>query len=99
VRVWLLEGLPDAEPGFQAWALDHLGFATWAPSLTGVLERTPVKYNEYQAWMRAHRFTDPGPDTGVEVVEEIEGDEVLFTPDRAPSTAGKLATAVQLLKA
>ncbi|MEX2323352.1 MAG: DinB family protein [Acidimicrobiia bacterium] len=99
MRVWLLEGLPDAEPGFQAWALDFLGLATWASTSAVVLERMPVKYNEYRAWMKTHRLADPGPETAVEVVDAIKGDEVLFTPDREPSTVGELDLAVQLLEA
>ena len=31
LRVWLHEG-HDAEPGCEAWALDVLGFASWARS-------------------------------------------------------------------
>ena len=99
MRVWLLEGLPNAEPGFQAWAFDYLGLGTWAPTRTGALERMPAKYNEYRAWLRVHRFADPGPDPGVEVVEEIGGDEVLFTPDRHPATVGELDQTIQLLEA
>lgn len=98
MRVWLLERLLNAEPGFQAWALDYLGLATWAPTRTRVLERMPAKYNEYRTWLRVHRFADPGPDAGVEVVEEIRGDEVLFTPDRLPATVGELDQTIQLLE-
>jgi len=99
MRVWLLEGLPDAEPGFQAWVLELLGFATWAPTRAEVLKRIPTKYVEYRAWTRSRGFADPGLSLSVEVVEQIRGDEVLFAWDRDPATLGELDQAIDLLTA
>jgi len=99
VRVWLLEGLDNAEPGFQAWALDYLGLATWAPTRDEVLERMPAKYEEYRAWLGVHRFGDLEPGSRIDIAEEIHGDEVLFTPDRRPTTESEINRTVQLLQA
>ena len=99
MRVWLLEGLPDAEPGFQAWVLDFLGLATWAPTRAEVVKRIPAKYAAYRAWARSHGFADPGLNLSVEVVEQIRGDEVLFAWDRDPATFGELDQAINLLQA
>ena len=99
MRVWLLEGRADAEPGFQAWALDHLGFATWAPTRTEVLEKLPAKLDEFRGWVTSRDLGDPGPDPGVAVVEEIVGDEVLFTPDHSPATIDEIGRTIALLHA
>ena len=99
MQVWLLEGLADAEPGFQVWALDHLGLASWAETRSQVLQRMPAKYEEYRTWLDHHRLGDPGPDSGVEVAEEIRGDEVLFTPDRLPATVSEIERTLRLLGA
>ena len=99
VRVWLLEGLPEAEPGFQAWALDHLGLATWSPTRGGVLQRLPAKFRDYRIWRAARHLDAPGPDPQCEIIEEVTGDEVLFTPDYLPATAEEIGLAIRLLQA
>jgi hypothetical protein len=96
--IWLREGSPEAEPGFHAWGLDHLGFATWAPTEREVLDRVPDKLREYQAWLARHGLGAAPADGGIEVVERVRGDEILFTPDRQPADVDTIDRALRLLE-
>lgn len=99
MQVWLVSG-SDAEPGVQAWSLDHLGFATWAPTNKEVLDRVPRKLDDHLQWMADHQLPGQGVhDQRVEVVEEISGHEPLFGHDRKPATIGEIDLAIALLRA
>ncbi|BAS26762.1 DinB family protein [Limnochorda pilosa] len=98
MRVWLHRWEGD-EQGWSAWSLDHLGFATWAPSRTEVLKRVPVKYGEYRLWLEQCGAGTSVEEAGaVEVVEEIIGDEVAFQDDLAPATAEEVSRCIHLLQ-
>lgn len=99
MNVWLLEGAPGAEPGFQAWNLEHLGFATWAPTRDRVLERVPGKFDEHREWLFSHGLASPAAIADVTVVEELHGDELLFARDRDRASVGEIDTAIALLGA
>ncbi len=71
VRVWLLEGLSDAEPGFQAWRLDHLGFATWAPTRRKVLAKVPAKFDGHRRWLSPGRTSEDPPQLAGAWVESL----------------------------
>ena len=99
MQVWLVSG-SDAEPGVQAWSLDHLGFATWAPTKKEVLDRVPRKLDAHLQWMADHQLpSQEVHDQRVEVVEEIFGHEPLFGHDRKPATIGEIDLAMALLRA
>ena len=99
MRVWLLEGHAPDEEHHQAWALDYLGFATWAPSRAKVMAKLPSKLNEYRAWLAAHGFPGRGTDRELEVVETVRGGEVLFKPDRQSASPAEVDLAIRLLGA
>ena len=81
IRVWLHQRQGD-EWGWSAWSLEHLGFATWAPTREEVLERVPAKLVEYGEWLARHgERWDATPQGPLEVVEEIAGNEVVFRDD------------------
>lgn len=98
VRVWLHQGEGD-ERGWSAWSLDHLGFATWAPTREEALARVPAKLAEYGAWLA--RYGEPwdaaqqGP---LEVVEEIAGNEVAFRDDLLPASVAEIERCERLLR-
>lgn len=98
MRVWLQEGHDD-EPGVEAWALDLLGFATWAPSPSEVVKRLPHKLALHAAWLRRHGLRPPSTGSRVEVVEHVFGNEILFRPDEAAATPAEIDHTVQLLRA
>jgi hypothetical protein len=109
VALHLHEGTGD-EPGWTAWALDRLGFATWAPTREEVLARVPAKLEEDAAWRRGTEHAGGadlgGPTAGgrggdptVRIVEELAGDEVLFVADRAPAPPELVDLALRLLDA
>jgi len=54
MRVWLHK-LEGDEWGWTAWSFDYLGFATWAPSRSEVLDKAPKKLEEYCQWLARHR--------------------------------------------
>ncbi|MFQ5844207.1 MAG: hypothetical protein ACE5JG_04385, partial [Planctomycetota bacterium] len=96
LRLWLHEGAAD-DPGCNAWGLDVLGFATWAPTRADVLERAPQKLEEHCVWLARHGLPVPELSPGTEVVEEVVGNEVLFAPDREPATATEIDRTIQML--
>ena len=99
MQVWLVSG-SDAEPGVQAWSLDHLGFATWGLTKKEVLERVPRKLDAHLQWVAEHQLPSREvQDQRVEVVEEISGHEPLFGHDRKPATVGEIDLAMALLRA
>lgn len=98
LRVWLHEG-HDAEPGCEAWALDVLGFATWAPTRAEVLAKLPAKLAEHARWRAKHALLVPDVAGGIEVVATHEGNEPLFEPDRDPATPEEIDLAIALLGA
>jgi len=98
MRVWLHECLGN-EVGWNAWCLDLLGFATWAPSEREVLERVPGKLEEHFDFLAAHGFPPPRCSPEVHVVERVSGDEVLFSADRAAVSPEQVDLTVRLLAA
>jgi len=99
VDVYLHEGIEN-DPGWRAWSLDHLGMATWAPTRAAVLERFPPKLREYSEWLARHETLPPsaaGGSVSVRVVEEVRGDEILFSPDREPATSEEIGRCLRLL--
>jgi hypothetical protein len=99
LRIWLHEGIGN-EPGWQAWSLEHMGFATWAPTREAVLGRVPDKLEEYRSWLASHGAPGApvrGRTAAVTVVEQVAGDEVLFLPDKRPATPGEIDTCIELL--
>jgi len=99
MQVWLVSGT-EAEPGVQAWGLDHLGFATWGLTRSEVLGRVPRKLDVHLRWMAEHQLPSrEGQGQRVDVVEEISGHEPLFGHDRKPATIGEIDLAMALLRA
>ena len=96
LRVWLHEG-QDEEPGVEAWALEILGFATWAPSQAQVIAQLPAKLTEHLAWLRRHGHDGPGAPSNIDVVELVKGNEILFRPDREPATPAEIDRTICLL--
>jgi hypothetical protein len=96
IRVWLHEGV-DADPGWNAWGLGWLGFATWAPTRGEVLEQIPAKLAEHLAWLDSHGLSSSRPGPEIAVQEEVRGNEVLFGPDRLPATVEEIDRTVRLL--
>jgi hypothetical protein len=97
LRVWH-EG-HDGEPGCEAWALDVLGFATWAGTREEVLAKLPGKLAEHARWRERHGLPAPHPADGIEVVARVTGGEILFEPDREPATPQEIDLAIELLAA
>lgn len=90
----------DAEPGVQAWSLDHLGFATWGPTKKEVLDRVPRKLDAHLQWMADHQLpSQEVHDQKVELVEEVAGHEPLLGHDHKPATIGEIDLAMALLRA
>jgi hypothetical protein len=98
VQVWL-HRWTGSESGWSAWSLDLLGFATWAPSESQVLARVPLKLDEYLAWLDSHGLTRPKVSPGVEVVERISGDEVMFSADGLAVSPDLIDLTIRLLDA
>ena len=99
MQVWLISGT-DAEPGIQAWSVNHLGFATWAPTRKKVLDRVPTKLAAHLKWMAEHQLpSQEVHNQRVHVVEEVFGHEPLFRHDREPATVGEIDRAVASLRA
>lgn len=99
MQVWLVSGT-EAEPGVQAWSLDHIGFATWGPTRSEVLDRVPRRLEVHLRWMAEHRLPSRKvQDQRLEVVEEIFGHEPLFGHDREPATIGEIDLAMAMLRA
>jgi hypothetical protein len=97
MQVWLVSGT-DAEPGIQAWSLNHLGFATWGPTRNEVLDRVPGKLAAHMQWLAEHQLpSQEVQDQRVEVVQVVFGHEPLFDHDRKPATDGEIDLAMALL--
>ena len=98
MRIWLHESKGN-ESGWNAWSLDYLGFATWAPSREGVLHRIQGKFEEYIQWLEGHLGEKVTIDTwsGLEVAEEISGDEVAFKADLDPADSEEIKHCLRLL--
>lgn len=98
LRVWIHQG-HDGDPGFEAWSLDHVGFATYGETDDEVLDRVPSKFEEYALWLELHGLDAPTGIGGIEVVERVSGNEVLFEQDRAPAATVEIERTVALLEA
>ena len=98
MRIWLHRSVGD-ETGWNAWCLDLLGFATWASSEEAVLGRVLKKVEEHLGWLVSHGLPQATWSGGLEVVERVSGDEVLFSVDRMAVAAEKVDAAIKLLKA
>ncbi len=97
LRLWINHGRDD-EPGFEAWALDYLGFATWALTMEDLRDRVPQKLAEYCDWAGRHGLAVPPPRSQIEIVEHVERDEVLFTPDRESATVEEIERTIEFLR-
>ncbi len=98
VRIWLHEGW-GGDPGSDAWGLDLLGFATWAPTKQELLNRVPAKLDEYLGWLSRHHLTIPDPGDGIEITGSVfSRDDVLFMPDRDPATVEEFDRTIQMLR-
>ena len=98
VRIWLHEWKGNAH-GWNAWSLDHLGFATWASSRAEVLDRAPGKFEAYREGLSedgADTLIDPS--SQIEIVEVISGDEVAFQDDLVPASVEEISRCVELLQ-
>jgi len=98
VRVWLHRSVGD-ETGWNAWCLDLLGFATWAPSEESVLRRVPKKVEEHLGWLESHGLPVPAFGPGPQVVERVSGDEVMFSIETEPVRVEMVDLTVKLLGA
>lgn len=98
MNIWLHRAVGN-EPGWNAWCLDLLGFATWAPTESSVLARVPKKLDEYRAWLAAHGIRAQQGGGGVHVVERVCGDEVIFSRDAEPCEIDELDHTIRLLSA
>jgi hypothetical protein len=97
MQVWLVSGT-EAEPGVQAWSLDHLGFATWGPTRSEVFDQVSGKLDIHLKWMAEHQLPSQEVEDGrVEVVEAISGHEPLFDHDREPATSEEIDLAMAML--
>ncbi|HHW11309.1 MAG TPA: DinB family protein [Firmicutes bacterium] len=99
MRIWR-HHLEGDEFGHMAWSLDHLGFATWAPTRDEVLARVPMKFVEYQQWLGRHGLPPSKEEraNSLEIVEEIFGDEVAFQEDMLPAAAAEITYCKRLLE-
>lgn len=100
--IWLHERTGN-ETGWLAWSLEHLGFATWAPTRAAVVARAPGKLREYVTWSSANGIpaaaaTLPPVDV-VTVVEHVAGDEIAFAHDRLPAASAEIRRCLALLRA
>ncbi len=89
----------DGEPGVEAWAIDWLGLATWAETRRDVLDRLPAKLASHRALLARHGIDSGRADGDIEIVESVDGDEILYTWDREPSSAEEIAHALRLTRA
>ena len=98
MKVWLHEWEGN-EWGWNAWSLNHLGFATWAPSRDEVLNRTPCKFGEYRMWLDQHENDIPAAESkGIIVAEAISGNEVAFEYDFILAEPEEIMRCLELLK-
>lgn len=99
MRVWLQEVQWSGNDwGWEAWSLDHIGFATWAPTRGEVILRIPGKFEEYQQWLTRHgSVTIETAPNSVIIVEEISGDEVAFEHDLVPAEREEIFGCLKLL--
>ena len=87
------------ESGWNAWGLQLIGFATWSPTEQEVLRRVPAKLQEHVQWLRGHGLPTPELPTGIDVVQRVVGNEVLFEADVAPAPPDMIAETIQLMHA
>jgi hypothetical protein len=98
LRFWLHQG-HDGGPGVVALGLDFLGFATWAASEAEVIAKVPLKFEEYCAWRARHGLPVGLRAERAEIAGRLEGDEILFPPDREPARAEDIDLTIRLLAA
>jgi hypothetical protein len=98
LRFWLHQG-HDGGPGVVALGLDFLGFATWAVSEAEVIAKVPLKFEEYCAWRARHGLPVGLRAERAEIAGRLEGDEILFPPDREPARAEDIDLTIRLLAA
>ena len=98
MRIWLHEATGN-DSGWTAWCLDHPGFATWAPTECEVLSRVPAKISEYHAWLDRHGLHIEKSEKGIQVVERVCGNEVMFLPDDHACEDGEIERTIELIAA
>jgi len=96
LQVWIREARGN-ETGFDACALDFLGFATHAESEAALIQRIPSKFAWHCAWLERHGLPRPPPMERVEVAGRVAGNEVLFGTDRDPATPAEIDSTLRLL--
>ncbi len=89
----------DGEPGVEAWAIDWLGLATWADTRHAVLARLPEKLGAHCTLLARHGIRAAGAEGEVVVVESLEGDEILYSWDREPSSHNEIGYGLRLMEA
>lgn len=97
MRLWLHTG-HDGDPGYEVWCLDLVGFATYAQSRDEVLARVERKLDEHLLWLTVHGLPASRPGSGLQVVEELAGDELLFAEDREPASVAEVDTTLTALE-
>ncbi len=98
MRIWLHE-MTGNEFGWNAWGLQLIGFATWAATEQEVLGRVPAKLEEHLRWLRQHGLPTAELSAGVEVVERVGGNEVLFDTDIRAAPPDMIADTIELMRA
>jgi hypothetical protein len=98
MRIWLHE-VTGNEFGWNAWALQLMGFATWAATEPEVLRRVPAKLEEHLRWLRRHGLPAPELPAGIEVVQRVAGNEVLFDADIAAAPPDMVTETIDLMHA
>ncbi len=96
LAIYLKQGEPH-DPGWQAWCLDLLGFATWAPNEAEVMAKLPAKLAEHANWLRRHDEPLPALRTDITVAERAHGDELLFGPDHQPARGEEIDLTLRLI--
>jgi len=96
LRIWLHEG-HDGGPGLAALGLDHLGFSTWAVSKQQVLAKIPGRFEAYCEWRTRHGLPVRTGTGGLDVVDHVVGNEILFPPDLDPASAEEIELTMNLM--
>lgn len=97
MRVWLHEHMGD-ESGWSIWSFDYLGFSTWASTRDEVISKAPEKLTDHLGWLKRHRSDiESGSLERMEIVEEVAGDEPLFSEDLAPATHEEISSCIEFL--
>jgi lincosamide nucleotidyltransferase A/C/D/E len=99
LRIWTNAG-GDGDPGVAGFALDFIGFTTWAETETELVAKIPDRFADHCSWRARHGLlVDPADCDRIEIVERRSGFEILFDRDREPAGAEEVDLTVRLLAA